>query len=144
VIAALVLAFGMLGVAIAGVEQRTLATEVKVTLTNGKLTVRPARVPVGSVTFVLVNKGRELAVFAVKGPGVQGVRTRDIEPGHIGTLNLKLRPGKYMLWDRARAGTLSMRPLLVQSSSEGAGPYRQPPKQPPTHEIAPTGVGCDV
>jgi hypothetical protein len=144
VIAALVLAFGMLGVALAGVEQRTLATEVNVTLTNGKLTVRPARVPVGSVTFSLVNKGRQLAVFAVTGPGVKGVQTRNVKPRHIATLNMKLRTGNYMLWDQAPTGSSTARRLVVQSPTDAAGEYKRPPQQPPTHEIAPTGVGCDV
>ena len=113
-------------------------------LTDGKLTVRPAGVPTGSVTFVVVNKGRQLGVFALKGPGVDGVRTRNVKPGHIATLNVKLRTGRYMLWDQARTGSSSVRRLVVQSPTDGAGEYKQPSNRPPTHEIAPGGVGCDV
>jgi hypothetical protein len=144
-IATLVLALGVLGVALAGVERSALATEVKVVFTaDRKLTVRPAGVQAGPVTFVLVNKGRQLGVFAVKGPGVDGVRTLKVKPGHIATLNVKLKSGQYLLWDQARNGNSSVRRFMVQSPTAGTGPYKPAPQRPPTTEIAPTGVGCDV
>jgi uncharacterized cupredoxin-like copper-binding protein len=62
------------------------ATTVFVKLTDSKLTVAPSRVPVGTVVFRIVNKGKTARSFAI-----DGKRARTIAAGKSATLRVELR-----------------------------------------------------
>ncbi len=143
-LAVVLLALGVLGVALAGVARHELAAEVKVTLTDTKLVVDPASLPPGRASFVFVNKGKLHHVLKITGPGLDGARMQKVAPRSIETLPMKLVVGTYRLADSGGAGGPIVGRLIVRSATAGAQKSKPVPQRPPTTEIAPTGVGCDV
>jgi plastocyanin len=92
-------AVGLLGVATPGfvAQAGAKATTVNVTEKEYSITLSPRRVPVGSVRFVIHNKGLYAHAFAVK-VGTVTKRTPLIKPGKTATLVVTLKKGKTALW----------------------------------------------
>ena len=67
---------------------------VKVSLSEWKVQLTPARVPPGAVTFEVSNAGSIPHAFEVEGRGLEQ-RTAQIQPGTTATLKLDLRAGSY-------------------------------------------------
>jgi hypothetical protein len=67
---------------------------VKVSLSEWKVQLTPARVPSGAVTFEVSNAGSIPHAFEVEGGGLEQ-STAQIQPGATATLKLDLRAGSY-------------------------------------------------
>ena len=67
---------------------------VKVSLSEWRVQLTPARVPPGAVTFEVSNAGSVPHAFEVEGSGLEQ-RTAEIQPGTTATLKLDLRAGRY-------------------------------------------------
>ena len=67
---------------------------VKVSLSEWKVQLTPARVPPGAVTFEVSNAGSIPHAFEVEGRGLEQ-RIAQIQPGTIARLKLDLRAGSY-------------------------------------------------
>lgn len=70
------------------------AGTVKVSLSEWKVQLTPARVPPGAVTFEVSNAGSIPHAFEVEGRDLEK-RTAQIQPGTTATLKLELRAGSY-------------------------------------------------
>jgi hypothetical protein len=99
------------GSASAARTRQTSVTEVRVTLSDGRLAVSRTGLQAGATTFVVVNKGHKRHALAITGPGLRKVRTPDLPTGRRAKLTVTLRKGAYALVDPSR--TSSMRWLVV-------------------------------
>ena len=97
-VAASLLALGLTGVALAAGRHASVL-KVTVTFSDTSLHVSPTTPSSGPTTFLVRNKGKKAHVLVVKGPGVNGARSAKIAAGSIGTLEVTLRPGAYVLSD---------------------------------------------
>ena len=73
---------------------KPMPSTVKVSLSEWKVQLTPARVPPGAVTFEVSNAGSIPHAFEVEGRGLEQ-RTAQIQPGTTATLKLDLRAGSY-------------------------------------------------
>jgi hypothetical protein len=138
------LALGILGIALAGIQRHELVSEVHVTFTSTRLVVSPRSLPPGPASVVITNKSTRQHELYIVGPGIKSERTKKVAPGSIATLALRLAPGTYKMWAAAKLRGPVVLQLVVRSSTVGAHTTTTVPRQPPTNEIAPGGVGCDV
>ena len=138
-IAVFVIALGMTGVASAGVARQVTAAKVTVTFTDTKLVLSQSGLQAGTATFVVVNKGQKLHVLTINGPGLKGVRTRNVAVGRSATLTVTLLTGAYMLSDPVGLGTTNVRWLVVSPAKPASGNGRTgaPPSLSDT-----TGMNC--
>jgi len=81
----------------AAVRPRTSPTAVDVRLSEWKVEVSAPTVPAGQVVFRVANGGQVEHAFEVEGKGLER-RTAPIAAGASGTLNVKLKPGRYELY----------------------------------------------
>jgi len=88
VIAALVIGSALAGPAFAARLQATAT--IKVTATEFKFTLSPSTVKHGTVTFMVVNKGKLAHDFKIAGKS-----TPQIQPGKSAKLTVTLKAGKY-------------------------------------------------
>jgi hypothetical protein len=98
-VAALVVTVAFANPAMARVRHRTVASTLKVTLSDSRLAVSRATLQAGKATFVVVNNGKRPHVLAIGGPGLKGVRTPKLTAGKTAKLTVNLRTGAYMLSD---------------------------------------------
>jgi len=133
-VAASLLALGVTGVALAA-GQHASVLKVTVTFSDTSLHVSPTTPSSGPTTFLVRNKGKKAHVLVVKGPGVNGARSAKIAAGSIGTLEVTLRPGAYVLSDPIGLGEYNVMFLDVLKAGVvgGKGDARAvaPEVQPP-------------
>ena len=106
-IAALMLALGLAGVALAAGTRASVA-QVTVTFTDSTLHVSPTTPSSGTTTFVVLNKGKKTHLLLVKGPGVKGARTAKLAAGASAKLTVTLLPGDYILSDPIGLGAYNV------------------------------------
>ncbi|HET7572440.1 MAG TPA: plastocyanin/azurin family copper-binding protein [Gaiellaceae bacterium] len=70
-------------------------TTVVVRESEYKLRFSTMRLRPGTTTFVAKNAGAVVHALELDGPGVDGRRTGDIQPGESASLTVTLRPGTY-------------------------------------------------
>lgn len=125
---AFVAAGAALSLALAGAALATLtargssaaATRVKVTEREYRITLSPAAVRAGSVTFVVHNAGHVGHRLAVAGPGLRAtVKTPLIAPGTTVTRTVKLGAGTFRLW--CPVGTHAAHGMKASLKVTGAG-----------------------
>jgi hypothetical protein len=102
-----VIALAALAALVAAVEARSATapapaarrtpTEVKVTLTEWKIELEPARVPSGPVNFRIENQGAVAHSFEVEGKGLEK-QAPQIPHGGSGTLSMVLPAGNYEVY----------------------------------------------
>lgn len=92
-------AFGLTGVAFAGVARQVTAAKVTVTFTDTTFGISSGGLQAGKATFVIVNKGRKPHALTITGPGLKNIRTSKLATGRSATLTVTLRTGAYMLTD---------------------------------------------
>ena len=76
----------------------TSAVRITVTEREYKLTLSRRTFSPGTVTFVVLNRGKLAHSLAVRGPGVSSRIRGTIPPGGRRTLTVHLSSGKYALW----------------------------------------------
>ena len=84
---------------------------VKVSLSEWKVQLMPARVPPGAVTFEVSNAGTIAHAFEVEGRGLEQ-RTAQIQPGTTTTLKLDLRAGSYETYCPLGKGSHKMQGMM--------------------------------
>ena len=87
----------VLGTSIVGQPGPTDSTAVSVKLSEWKVELSTAAVPVGTVRFTVTNAGSIPHAFEVEGHGIEK-QTPLIQPGNNATLTLSLKPGKYEVY----------------------------------------------
>ena len=95
------LALGLAGVGLAGMAAHSGAQKTRVTVTEVeyKLTLSPTHLMPGTVTFVVVDKGKLAHSLAISGPGIKNRRlSGTVKPGASGSLTVALKAGTYTLW----------------------------------------------
>jgi hypothetical protein len=75
-------------------SEKAAASTVKVSLSEWKVQLSPARVPAGAVTFEVKNAGTIPHAFEVEGHGLEK-SVPQLQPGGTATLTLNLRTGSY-------------------------------------------------
>jgi hypothetical protein len=116
VIASLVLCLGIAGVAVAGIANRSAtATEVDITLRDGKLAVSPTTFTAGKVILVVTNKGKVAHALAIMGTRLQPRHTPTLKSGKSATLTLTLVIGKYHVWDTITSSMSRATMLMVKA-----------------------------
>jgi len=143
-IASTILALGVLGIALASIDRHTLVSELHVTFTGSKLVVSPSNLPPGPASVVIVNRSAKEHQLTIVGPGLRSERSKKVAPRSTATLPLRLVAGTYKLWAADRLPGPPVRQFVVRSPVVGTHTPTKVPQQPPTNEIAPGGVGCDV
>ena len=84
---------------------------VKVSLSEWKIQLTPARVPPGAVTFEVSNAGSIPHAFEVEGRGLEQ-RIAQIQPGTTARLKLDLRAGSYETYCPMGKGSHKMRGMM--------------------------------
>jgi uncharacterized cupredoxin-like copper-binding protein len=114
------------GAALAGVVAHAGAGASRVVVTEKEygLTLSPARLAAGKVTFVALDKGKLAHSLEISGPGVKNQRIPGtIRPGGSRSLTVVLRAGTYTLWCPVPGhAALGMRMTLKVGSGAGARP----------------------
>ena len=123
-LAALLLALGLTGVAFAASVDRSISSTVKVTFSDTSLRVTPTTPSSGPTTFLVRNNGKKAHVLVVKGPGVKGAHTAKIPAGSVGKLSVTLRPGAYVLSDPIGLGEYNVMFLDVLKATAVGGSSR--------------------
>jgi hypothetical protein len=123
-LAALLLALGVTGVALAASVDRSISSTVKVTFSDTSLRVTPTTPSSGPTTFLVRNNGKKVHVLVVKGPGVKGARTAKIPAGSVAKLSVTLRPGAYVLSDPVGLGEYNVMFLDVLKATAVGGSAR--------------------
>jgi uncharacterized cupredoxin-like copper-binding protein len=95
-----VVAFALLGAALAGVVAHASASAKTITVKEKEysLLLSTRKGAVGPTRFVVKNTGKLAHAFAIAGPGVKTKKTRTIKPGASATLTVTLRSGTYTVW----------------------------------------------
>ena len=110
----LVVTLGWLGFAAA--QARAAAspkpTTVKVSLSEWKVQLTPARVPPGPVTFEVTDTGTIPHSFEVEGRGLEK-SIPQLQPGASATLELDLRPGSYEAYCPVGKGSHKMLGMMT-------------------------------
>ena len=98
--AALVLAAAVAGAAAAAIltHSATKASRITVTEREFRLTLSRRTFKPGTVTFVVMNRGKLRHSLAIRGPGVSRRIRGTIAPGGERTLVARLSRGTYTLW----------------------------------------------
>ena len=128
-IAVLLLALGLGGVALAGVTSGSgnhAATELRISLMDGKVTVAKTTLPAGKVTLIVVNKGTKKHGLAIMGTTMNAKRTPTIAAGKTARLVVTLSAGKYHVWDpvtssMSHAKYLTVKAPATAQSGSGSG-----------------------
>ncbi len=81
------------------------AKTVRVRITNTAITMNPASVPTGNVTFQVTNAANAARSFELTGPNGYVRRTADIQPGKSATLTANITTGKYTALSPSPGGT---------------------------------------
>jgi uncharacterized cupredoxin-like copper-binding protein len=83
-----------------GLNARASTHTARVTVTEReyRMTVSRATLSAGTVTLMIVNRGKIAHSFAIKGPGVSKRIAGTIAPGGRRTLVVHLKSGNYTLW----------------------------------------------
>jgi plastocyanin len=105
------------------IDQKPMANTVKVSLSEWKVQLAPARVPPGSVVFKVTNSGTIPHAFEVEGRGLEK-RTTRIQPGGSVTLKLDLRAGSYEAYCPMGRGShqmLGMKNQLMVGGAQSSG-----------------------
>ncbi len=135
---ALAFGLGVTGAAVADATRHSVAATVTVTFTDTRLVVSRGSLETGTVTFVVINRGRKLHMLAIEGPGLNGARTQKVAAGRSARLTLTLLTGAYSLSDPAGLGPSVVRWLVVSPATRVSGSQRV---------IVPitstTGMNCD-
>jgi len=124
VLAIAVLAFGLGGVAFAGVgthsAPRAGATEINVSLLDGgKVKLSTTSLPAGKLTLVVVNKGKQTHGLAIMGNGLAPKRTAALAVGKTARLSVTVKAGMYHLWDPVRSSMSHAKYLVVKGATGG-------------------------
>jgi hypothetical protein len=122
-IAFVVLALGLVGVALAGGLRNEVVAKVTVTVTDSRLVASHSHLQAGQTTFVMANKGRKPHVLAFSGPGVKAI-TRKVPAGKSATVSVMLRTGAYRLADVAPRGLSYAHWFVVGPASKSSGSDR--------------------
>jgi plastocyanin len=99
--AALVVAAGVSGAALAGLAAHAATRAVRVTVTEReyRITLSRRSFKPGTITFVVQNRGKLRHEFEIRGPGIAGKRIPGtIAPGAHRTLKVRIRGGTYTIW----------------------------------------------
>ncbi|MFE1312202.1 copper-binding protein [Streptomyces sp. NPDC058755] len=86
------------GSAGSGTPQAGSGTKVTVTETEYALKLSRTSFTPGTYTFVSDNAGKITHALSVDGPGVEDARTKDVPPGHDGTVTVTLKKGTYEVY----------------------------------------------
>jgi hypothetical protein len=116
------LALGLTGVALTGVatgSNQAGASEIKVTVRDGKVVVSPTTFPAGKVTLVVVNRGTKKHALAIMGTTMSPKRTSAIAVGKTARLTVTLAAGKYHVWDPVTSSMSHARYLTVKAPKSG-------------------------
>jgi plastocyanin len=83
-----------------GLNARASTRAVKVTVTEReyRITLSRKTLKAGTVSLLIVNRGKLAHDFAIKGPGVSKRIAGTIAPGSHRTLVVHLKGGKYSVW----------------------------------------------
>jgi plastocyanin len=73
------------------------ASAIPVELAEWKVSIAAEALPAGATTFEVHNTGTMPHAFEIEGNGIE-VRTKQIEPGKVATLSVKLAKGTYELY----------------------------------------------
>jgi uncharacterized cupredoxin-like copper-binding protein len=136
VVAAAVLALGLSATGFGGVARHATVTKVTVTFTDTTFRLSSASLESGATTFVVVNTGKNRHVFAIKGPGINGLHTATLAAGRSAKLTVHLRAGAYVLSDPVGLGVynvqfLDVLPAAVLTASGGTNVVAPPVTAPP-------------
>jgi hypothetical protein len=119
VVAVLVLALGLGGVALA--QRSSGSVQADVTLLDGKLKVSKTTFSPGSLTLVVVNQGKLSHALAIMGTGLQPKRTPTLGSGKSARLTVTIRTGMYHVWDPVRSSMSHATMLMVKAAATGGG-----------------------
>ena len=112
-------------VALAGVETdfvRTAgASEIDVSLLEGRLAVSATTLTAGKITLVAVNKGKLTHGLAIMGTGLSPRRTPTIAVGKTARLTVTLKAGSYHIWDPVRSSMSHAKMLTVKAPKASSG-----------------------
>jgi uncharacterized cupredoxin-like copper-binding protein len=92
------------GISVDGEPELRHASTVPVELAEWQVSVSPEALPAGATTFEVHNVGTMAHVFEIEGNGIE-VRTKQIAPGEVSTLSVKLERGNYELYCPLGAGS---------------------------------------
>ncbi len=119
------LGLAIAGVALAGVETdfvRTAgASEIDVSLLEGRLAVSATTLTAGQITLVAVNKGKLTHGLAIMGTGLSPRRTPTIAVGKTARLTVTLKAGSYHIWDPVRSSMSHAKMLTVKAPKASSG-----------------------
>jgi hypothetical protein len=119
VLAILVLGLGLAGVALA--QHSSASFQTNVTLLDGKLKLSQTTFPAGSLTLVVVNRGKLSHALAIMGTGLQPKRTPTLLSGKSAKLTVTFKVGgKYHVWDPIRSSMSHATMLYVKTSTTGS------------------------
>ena len=124
VVAVVLLALGLAGVALAGVAHSGAngsGTELKVSVSDGRVSFTAATLPAGKVTLVVVNKGTKRHALAIMGETMSPKRTATIAVGKTARLTVTLAAGKYHMWDPVTSSMSHARFITVKAAPAGSG-----------------------
>jgi hypothetical protein len=82
----------------------TRASEIPVELTEWKVSITADALTAGAATFEVHNGGTMPHAFEIEGNGIE-VRTKQIEPGEVAKLPVRLAKGKYELYCPVGSGS---------------------------------------
>lgn len=82
------------------------AKTVRVRITNTAISMNPANVPTGNVTFEVTNAASDARSFELTGPNGYARHTADIQPGKSATLTANITTGKYSAMSPSPGGTV--------------------------------------
>lgn len=71
-----------------------VGVQVEVRLSDGRVDMPPS-LPAGPVTFVISNEGDRSHCFGIEGRGLHAKLDRDLAPGEVGQLTVRLATGTY-------------------------------------------------
>ncbi|MGW2806953.1 cupredoxin domain-containing protein [Streptomyces sp. NPDC001450] len=81
-----------------GTAQPGSGTRVTVTETDYALKLSRTSFTPGTYTFVSDNAGKVTHALSIDGPGVEDARSKDVPPGHDGTVTVTLKKGTYEVY----------------------------------------------
>jgi uncharacterized cupredoxin-like copper-binding protein len=125
-------ALALAGAAVAGIlahagsSTSSKTTTINVTEKDYSITLSSHKASVGTVHFVIKNKGKHSHGLDVSGPGVKKAKLKAlVKPGKSTTLTVTVKAGKYTLWCPVPGhAALGMKTTLTAGSG---GPTAPPP-----------------
>ena len=125
VLAIALLGLGIVGGAFAGVSTGSKvgagSTQVNVSVLEGKLTVSATTLPTGTITLVVVNKGKLTHGIAIMGTGLSPKQTPTLAIGKTARLTVTLKAGTYHIWDPVRSSMSHAKVLTVKAPKASSG-----------------------